>query len=303
VPSTLGELLVVPPGPAMLTEIGKKEGEAVAIGDVLARFDVAELTQERQTRELEQAEATTRLERAREAVRAQTALHERGLTPRVALDNLKTELSAAEFAMTQANLRLQSAQANQARSIVTAPFAGIVGAVLHQPGEFVSGQAADPVMRVIDPTKLQVLVQVPIAQYGRLAPGQKAVVTPMGPGTPDETTVFNKSPVEPNAPTGDVRLAFTTTTTQPLQAPVSVEILIDQRTNAVVAPAAAVLKDASTSFVYVVGADLICHRRDVQVGLTTGGLTQIIAGLTAGERLVTSGGEGLAEGTLVTVVR
>ena len=198
---------------------------------------------------------------------------------------------------------LQSAQANQARSVVTAPFAGVVGAVLHQPGELVSGHAADPVMRVIDPSKLQVLIQVPIAQYGRLAPGQKAIVSPMGPGTPDETTVFNKSPVEANAPTGDVRLAFNTTTTQPLQAPVSVEILIDQRTNAVVAPTSAVLKDASVTFVYVVGTDLICHRRDVQVGLTIGGLTQIISGLTAGERVVTSGAEGLAEGTLVAVVR
>ncbi len=303
VTSTLGELLVVPPGPATLTEVTRKEGDVVAVGDVLARFDVAELTQEQQARELEQAEATTRVERARAAVREQTALYERGLTPRLALESLKTDLAAAEFAVTQANLQLRAAQANQTRSVITAPFAGVVAAVLHQPGDFVSGQQTDPVMRVIDPAKVQVLIQLPIAQFGRVAPGQKATIAPMGPGTTDEGLVFGKGAVAPNAPTGDVRLAFIAPTAQPLNAPVSVEILIDQRTDALLVPASAVLKDESTSFVFVVGADMIGHRRDVQVGLTARGLTQVTAGLTAGERVVTSGGDGLSEGAVVTVVR
>jgi RND family efflux transporter MFP subunit len=301
--SMLGELLVIPPGPAIVTEVPKKEGDVVAVGDVLARFDVTGLTQEFQTRQLEHTEAANRVTRARDTVKQQTALYERGLTPRNTLEEAKADLATTEFAMTQADLHLATAKASLAGAVIVAGFPGLVGSVLHVPGEFVSGLLNDPVMRVIDPTKVQVLVQVPIVQLGKVAQGQTATVAPLGPGTAETATVISKSPAAANAPTAEVRLALTGATALTLNAPVSVEILIDQRTGAVVVPATAMQKDEAGTFVIVVGADLLAHRRDVRVGLTARDLTQITEGLSAGDRVVTSGLQGLTDGAAVTIVK
>jgi hypothetical protein len=51
--------------------------------------------------------------------------------------------------------------------------------------------------------------------------------------------------------------------------------------------------------VFVVGADSVAHARTVAAGVRRGGRAEIVRGLSAGERVVTSGAFGLSDGMRV----
>ena len=119
-----------------------------------------------------------------------------------------------------------------------------------------SGSATDPILQVVDPTRLQVAAQFPIPQLARIVQGQAATILAIGGEGPLPATVASKPvSVDANAPTGEVRLAFAGPATLAANAPVSVEILLDQRANAVVVPTAALLRDDLSAFVMIVGED------------------------------------------------
>jgi multidrug efflux system membrane fusion protein len=108
---------------------------------------------------------------------------------------------------------------------------------------------------------------------------------------------------DPNAPTGTVRLSFVDPIgTLTIETPVSVEILIDQRTGAIIVPAAAIQKDDLSSYVMVAGEDQRAHRRDVRTGLVTRDFAQVMAGLEPGERVIVGGLADVSEGTAISFV-
>jgi RND family efflux transporter MFP subunit len=299
VPSAAAEQVVTSPEPAEVVEIPKAEGEAVQHGDLLARFEIASITAEIQARQLEVVEATSRFETARADATRLTSLHERGIVSRNALEASKSSFTAAETALAQAKTRLDATKTAQERTTARARFAGIVAKVFHKPGEMVAGGTTDPVLRVVDSTRLQISAQVPLAQFERVQPGQPAAVQAAA-GLAGTATVALRHAPSPGATTGEVRLGLGTVATLPLDTPVQVELLLDERRDVIVVPVQALQKDATTSFVWIAGDDRQAHRRDVRVGLTVGGLSQIVSGITAGERVILTGIAELTEGTPIT---
>ena len=69
----------------------------------------------------------------------------------------------------------------------------------------------------------------------------------------------------------------------------------------VVVPTGAVQLDEGTrkGVVFVVDAQKVAHRRDVEAGLVVDGKMQILTGLEAGEVVVVEGGYALPDGTTV----
>jgi hypothetical protein len=122
---------------------------------------------------------------------------------------------------------------------VHARFSGTVTKVWRTEG-IVRGGLIDPILQVIDPTRLQVAVELPIPQLARILPGQAASVRAIAGDAVLAATVAQKPGMtDPNAPTGTVRLSFVDPIgTLTIETPVSVEILIDQRTGAIIVPAA-----------------------------------------------------------------
>ena len=180
---------MVPPGPALVTEIGKKEGEAVAVGDVLARFDVASITQELNARELDVAEATSRLNRATEQMDKQSGLFDRGLTPRNVMEAAKAELTSAQFALSQATAGREAARAHQDIAVVRARQPGVVSKIFHAAGEMVSGSQNDPVMRVVESDESSSHRPGTRGAVGRVGPGQIATISMVGSLAGEPATV------------------------------------------------------------------------------------------------------------------
>jgi multidrug efflux system membrane fusion protein len=84
---------------------------------------------------------------------------------------------------------------------------------------------------------------------------------------------------------------------------VNVELLLDLLENQVTIPVAAVHRGApkgvTTDFVYVINANRTVSVRPVTLGTTDGDQVAVSAGLVAGERVVTEGGDRLRDGALV----
>ena len=57
------------------------------------------------------------------------------------------------------------------RAIVRASFDGVVAKRFHNPGDLVEPSASDPVLRVVDPDRLEVVASIPLADAPRVTMG------------------------------------------------------------------------------------------------------------------------------------
>ena len=304
VPAAAGDWTIYPPTAAEVAELPRVEGDTVEPGDLLVRFDVASQTQALAAVQLAVLDAEAALERAAAEHSRQSEFFERGLIARNAYDVSRSQLAARETALNQARTRLEAAEAEQDATVVRARFAGLVAQVWHSQGDLVAGGPGDPVMRVIDPTRLHIAVHLPVAQVARVVPGQAATVRPLL-GNADEpaTVAFTPAVTDPAAATAEIRLALQNPVPLPLDSPVSVEILLDVRTDVLAVPTSAIQRDDLGAYVMTVGDDGRAHRRDVRVGLVAGPLTQVPAGLEPGERVILNGVTDDSEGLLVETTR
>lgn len=287
VPSRAADLTVYAPDVAEIVELPKKIDDTVEIGDVLVRFDIASLAQELAARELEVVEAASRVERTQAEMTRQTSFFERGLIPRNAYDAARLDHSAAETNLAAAKSRLEGLKASDTRSVVRATFPGVVTEIWHAVGDAVRPDTTDPILRVVDPTRVQVAVQLPFSQIARIVPGQSAVVRAIAGALDEPATVVSATQsFDPSMPTGEIRLAFENPATLPIDTPVSVELVIDRRNQVLIVPSSTVGRDDIGSFVMIAGTDGLAHRRDVQLGLVTPQFTQIVSGVDEDDEIV-----------------
>lgn len=304
VPSAAADITIYATEPSEVAELPKKVDDTVQTGDVLVRFDIASLNQELAALQLAVIEAQSRLDRAQSDLTRQTNLFERGITSRNVYDASRLEQSAAESGLVAARARLDSLRAGQTRSVIRATFPGVVANVWHQEGDTVRPDSSDPIIRVVDPTRVQVSVQLPVIQLARIVAGQTAVVRAIAGAVDEQAVVASKAQsVDSTTPTGEVRLSFVNPATLTVETPVSVEILIERRPGALIVPSQALLTDDLGSYVMVAGEDGLAHRRSVRVGLVAGQLSQIAEGLAEGERVILSNPAEIADQEPVTISR
>ena len=303
VPAGVADLLIFAPEAARIAELPKAEGEKFEAGDLLARFEISSITGELDARERELNDATARAAAAKIEEARLAALHGQGIIARNAYEASKTTLLAAEAAVNLAKTQMESAKLLQERAIVRARFPGIVSKRWHNEGDLVAGGSQDPVLRAIDPTRIQIAIEVTPAQLGRLVPGQAAVIQ-TGLGSPEPATVVVRpAPVEGGPPKIEVRLAPVGPLVLPLDSQVQVEIVLDERPQVLVVPTGAVLKDDQVTYVMIAGSDSRAHRRDVQVGLQARGLAQVLSGVNPGELVIVGGLDTIADGSAISISR
>ena len=82
---------------------------------------------------------------------------------------------------------------------------------------------------------------------------------------------------------------------------VQVEILGPEHAGVVLVPPAAIVRDGETTVVMTVGPDSKAHRNEVEVGVVTAEAAEIRKGITAGDKVIVRGQNGLPDGAAVTV--
>jgi multidrug efflux pump subunit AcrA (membrane-fusion protein) len=211
-------------------------------------------------------------------------------------------LQAAKGQLESARGKYQGAEAALSYSEVRSPIAGVVTDRPLFAGETAASGA--PLITVMDTSALLAKIHLSQPQAQLLKIGDPASVAV--PGLPDPVSgkITLVSPaLDPGSTTVEiwVRLENSKGTLRPGTA---VHVSIAGRTapKAIVVPSESIVVASSgNSTVMVIGSDGVAHQTAVETGIADAGLTQILTGLSAGQKVVTTGAASLDDGTHVKV--
>jgi RND family efflux transporter MFP subunit len=301
-PAPGADMLVVAPEPARIAAIPPATGDRVRRGDVLVRFEIPSATADVERQRAEVAGAKAALDTAKSAQTRAHDLFDRGVAARREVEDADQAEAEAEAALAQANASLAAAQVMADRSTVRATFDGIVAKRFHNPGDLVDASSGDPVLRVIDPDRLEVVASVPLADAPRIQVGAPAALSgvPLAASDTSLKVVSRPAAVEPGTATVPVRLGFSGSTNLPAGAPVAVDIQAELHEDAVLVPAAAIVREGDETAVFVAN-DGKAERRPVEIGLSQGDQDEVVSGLHEGEMVIVDGQAGLPDGAAISV--
>ena len=296
------ELTVTAPEAARIAELPKAEGDRVRAGDLLVRFDIPSLTAGATASRAAIEQAQARVENAKAAAGRVQGLFERGVAARKEVEDAERELREANAALEQAQSASGAANALVGRTIVRAQFAGVVAKRYHNPGDLVEPGSSDPILRVIDPSHLEVTAAAPVGTLARIAASAPArIMTPGGDEPIEASVIARPAAVDPGSVTAAVRLRPSSVSKLTAGMSVQVEILGPEHAAAALVPSAAVIRDGEATIVMTVGADSKAHRNEVEVGVTSPDATEILKGIKSGDRVIVRGQHGLPDGAAITI--
>lgn len=309
VPAQGGEFVVLAPEPTRLVDVMKAAGDVVKSGDILARFDLPSAAQNVSRLSAEVAAAEAQVENTRVNRDRVRGFVERGLVARRDLESAERDLVEAQDTLTRARGALAAAQAGAGRAVVRAPFDGIVVARAHNPGDMVVS-TTDPILRIVDPRRLEVIASIPRQDQSRVVTGATARVA-AGGTEPVRLTVAGRvtdvaaaaganTPAPAEADAVAFRLVFAEPSTLAVDMPVQLDIDAEERTDTVLIPTEALVRDGNEAAVFV-AVESRAERRRVKTGIEDAARTEITEGVRAGELVITRGHLGLSDGAAITV--
>jgi HlyD family secretion protein len=299
-----------------------KEGERVKQGQMLLEIWNSELAAKL---ELAQQQMLTAEKRRREACIVADNAHRQSRRMRqlVAKNFVSQERSddadakalarqascdASTTDVKRAQAQIQVVQSGLERTVLTAPFAGIVARITGEIGEYATpsppGIATPPVVDLIDDTCLYVSAPMDEIDAPKLKTGQFTRITLDAlPGQVFTGKIRRIAPyvteVEKQARTVDVEVDFDEPPNLLLLVGYSadVEAVIDRHDDVLRIPAQAIRQKNK---VLVLGADSKLEERSVETGLTNWAFTEVINGLEAGDQVfLTSDQDDVKAGTQV----
>lgn len=300
-PAPGADLVVVAPEAARIAEVPRAAGDRVRRGDLLVRFEIPTAAAEVQRQQAEVARAQATLDTAIAAQTRARELFERGVAARKEVEDAGRAVADANAAQAQARASLASSQTIAQRAVVRATFDGLVAKRLHNPGDLVEPAAGDPVLRVIDPSRLEVVASVPLADASRVELGAPAhLVAPAGGAEAGLKVISRPAAVEPGTATIPIRLGFASAVDIPVGTPVQVDIDAELHRGVVLVPAVAIVREGEDAGVFVAVAGK-AKRRAVQIGITDGTNVEIRSGVNAGEMVIVDGQAGLPDDATIKV--
>lgn len=212
------------------------------------------------------------------------------------------ELKAAAGQLESAKGKFLGAQAQLGYSEIRSPINGVITDRPLYPGEMAS--AGTPLLTVMDISSVIAKAHIPQDDAAALKPGDKGTMTVPGIDQPVQGKVTVVSPaLDPNSTTVEVWFEARNPRHE-LKPGTSVHLSLTAQTlkDALVIPATSVLTapDGSNT-VMLVGSDGLAHQQAVKIGIRDGGDVQILDGVSANDKVVTSGAYGLPDKTKIKV--
>jgi HlyD family secretion protein len=293
----------------IIDELTVCEGDLVTKGQLLLRLWNQDLLAqcELARRELQRAaamlhEATLRAELAeRQAERIQK-LSTEGIASPEAVDQADIDAKAAKAARLAAEADVEVRRQQQAvlatqleRTIIRAPFDGVVAEVNGEVGEFVTpaplGIPTPPAIDLIDAGTPYVLAPIDEIDAAQVTVGMTARITLDAFGDrPFRGRVQRIAPYvldrEKQARTTDIEVAFLDLTDDLAMLPgysADVEVLLARNEDALFVPTSAIRPDGS---VWILTAPGLLDTRIIKTGLTSWTVTEVVGGLAEGDAVV-----------------
>ncbi len=284
----------------IVVELQARDGQTVRRGSTLARLRPDTFELRLRSAEGQLAEARARLELAAgRRERAQGLFDERVISQQE-LDDALTDVEAWAGRVAQLEADVAQFRDELDRTVVRAPFGGVVVAEHTAVGEWLS--AGDPVVELVDVGDLEVALQVPESFYGGLAADEAVEVSIAAAGgsaiTGRVRSVVPKA--DPQARTFPVKIAIPNEGGKVGVGMLArVRLPIGRPESKVLVPKDAIVTQGERRFVQVIGEDDRVEPIDVTTGLAQGAWVAVVGEIAAGTRVVTQGNERLPPGAKV----
>lgn len=277
------EALIVARASGNVTRVNRQLGDTVRAGEALALVESSEAA----TMAAERNVAHAKVELARKSYAREASLFAQGVTPRQDMETAQSVLAVAETEAQRASSVAKAAHvAADGKSVaVVSPISGKITAHVATLGGFVQPQTE--LFRVAGDGQVQVEASLPAADIGRVAVGDKATILASN-GAPVAATVRSVTPTV----SGSTRAATVVLTpvlparTLIVGEGVQARLHVKNGAAGMVVPEDAVQN--------VDGHDVLFVRtkegfrvQPVLVGTRSGGVAQIVSGVTAGQQVAT----------------
>ncbi len=291
-----------------VVEVAHREGERVKAGDPLVRLSPQ--SQEAQLALAIQGVAVARAgaedtclrrDRARRELARTERLAERSVASEDRLDELQYRYDSARVACEGARAELARAEAQQAsvetelaKTVIKAPFAGIVAEVNVEMGEWVTPSppllTSPPVIDLIDPTSIFVSAPMDEVDSGAIRPGQPVKVTvDSRPGETFMGSVLRVAPYvldeEAQNRTLEIEVALDDPAVAESLLPgtsADAEVVLDVRKDVIRVPTSALMRNERV--LLLEDGELV--EREIEIGLRNWQYAEVRSGLEGGERIV-----------------
>jgi RND family efflux transporter MFP subunit len=282
-----------------ISAINVQEGQSVVAGQRLFTVDPAEVQGQLSQAQAGLAQAEAALADAKNDYARFGNLYKEEAIPKQQWDKVRLQYQVAQQQALAARAGMNSAGAQMRYATLTAPFAGVVTQKLANVGDLAT--PGKPVLVIENSAKLQVQTSVPAEIFSRLKLGDSVSLQLDGSEHGD---AVNGKVARLVAAADPVSRSYLVKIDLPSGHPyksgmyVKVGFASGERVGIRV-PQAAVLDRVGITGVFVVDGDNIAQFRMVRTGASENGQVEIQAGLSAGERIVTTGNAALQSGDKV----
>ena len=306
---------VVPKTAGRLQEISVKLGDRVSRGQRIAKIEDQEIFEQVKQADaaFEVAKATIRqreadLELAKTNVERSRNLFQRQLLPQQTLDDAEAKYQSAQAALdlaraqnTQSQARLDELRFTLQNTIITSPVNGFVARRGVDPGAFVSANA--PVVDVVDITRVRLVANIIEKDLKQIAVGDRArVEVDAFPGESFMGRIARVSPVlDPATRTAPIEVEIPNDQYRLKPGMYArIGIVTESHPNALVVPTNSLVDASGTRGVYL-AVNNVAQFHPVKIGIEGSERTEILDGISEGDRVVTTGAAGLRNGDPIVV--
>lgn len=269
-----------------IAQINFEEGGRVRQGDILLRLDDSVVSAQLQQAKANLALAESRFRRAQE-------LSKEGFISQQARDEAASELQVQRAAVALAQAQLQ-------KTVIEAPFGGLIGLRNVSVGDYVSPGTDLVTLESIDPLKVD--FRIPEQFLGQVFPGLKLSVA--FDALPGQSRQGEVGAVSPLVDVGGRSILLRATVPNPddaLRPGMFSRVRLQfNDSNALTVPETALAPAGTQQYVFVV-RDGIAHRQAVKVGVRRDGWVEIEEGLAPDDMIVTAGLQKISDGAKVRV--
>lgn len=273
------------------------EGDQVKQGGVLARIDDVLIKSDLTAARAEVAREEANLTFLRREVERLQRLAKQNNAAQTQLEQTLSQRDASRNDLEAAKARLQIVQERLDRTVMRAPFAGVVVRRAKRAGEWVN--AGDEVLQLVDADNLEIETTAPVTLRAYLTPGQQlAFKTERQQGAAKLRAVVPVADRQSRL----LRLRLDITQGEWLAGePVRVALPTALPQEVLSVPRDALVLRRGSSHVFKLNGESQAEQVFVQLGVANGNFIQVMGDLAAGDQVVIRGNERLRPGMAVNV--
>ena len=293
--TTKNLVVIYPEYSGTLTNVYVKEGQKVVKGQVLAKIDGGGLAQQLVQVQIQADLAKTTFER-------QKRLWDQKIGSEIQYLQAKTNFEAQEKAVEQLKKQV-------ARTVVKAPFSGIIDDVITEQGTVVApGQS--PLFRIVNLNNMYIETEIPEKYITSISKNKNVLVTFPILGESIQTKIRQTSNyINPANRTfkAEIGIPNKNKSIKPnLTAKLKINDYVNK--NAILIPLSIISEDANgEQYVYIISEknakdEGIAKRVYIKTGYTQGDVIEITDGLTPGTEIIDEGARNIREGQTVKII-